>query len=203
MNNNLAEQNLQVIRTLMERSAIYRRALGPIMWWAGTAAAASAVLGEWLSLSQDGGYSFFLHWIVTGLAVLIGAFWLARRQARRDREAFWSPPARRVAQAMLPTLMVGLIVTGFFWREVLYAPEPMVGVWAMLYGCALHAAGAFAPRGLRILGWLFLASGLAWWTVLTTTSWDARSSLHLVMGLIFGGLHLGCALYLSVTARES
>lgn len=44
MNPNWAEENLQTIRTLMERSALYRRALAPIMLGTGllgvTAAAA-------------------------------------------------------------------------------------------------------------------------------------------------------------------
>ena len=35
MNTNWAEENLKAIRTLMERSAVYRRALGPIMLMAG------------------------------------------------------------------------------------------------------------------------------------------------------------------------
>ena len=35
MESNWAEENLQTIRTLMERSAVYRRALAPIMLFAG------------------------------------------------------------------------------------------------------------------------------------------------------------------------
>jgi hypothetical protein len=35
METNNAAENLQVIRTLMERSALYRRALAPIMTWCG------------------------------------------------------------------------------------------------------------------------------------------------------------------------
>jgi hypothetical protein len=196
MNNHWAEQNLQVIRTLMERSAIYRRALGPIMWWAGFVAVASAGLGEWSSQQADGWPGFIRHWLVTGVAVVAGAFWLARRQARRDQELFWSPPARRVAQALLPALVVGLIVTGFCFSAAI-----VVGLWAMLYGCALHAAGFLAPKGLRLLGWCFILAGLGWWTMLYTSHWTL--GVNVAMGEIFGGLHLAYALYLTVTARES
>ena len=40
-----AEENLQTIRTLMERSAVYRRALAPIMLFAGAIGVATAAIG--------------------------------------------------------------------------------------------------------------------------------------------------------------
>lgn len=203
MKTDWAEQNLQVIRTLMERSAIYQRALGPIMWWAGTVAVVSAGIGGVSLRRSEGGWSFFLHWLVTGAVVMAGAFWLARRQARREHEAFWSPSARRVAQAIVPPLLVALMLTGLVWEFGDAFDDAMVGLWAMLYGCALHTAGFFAPRGLRVLGWLFLASGLAWWMVMMNFSWGQTGWLiHLAMGIIFGGLHLGYAFYLTVIKRE-
>jgi hypothetical protein len=179
----------------MERSAIYQRALGPIMWWAGGVAVASAVAGNWVGEER-----FFLQWAVTGVVVVVGAFALARRQARRDSEPFWSLPARKVAAALLPPLTVGAIITGFFWDNT-YAQSAIAGVWAMLYGCALHAAGFFAPRGLRVLGWLFIVSGLAWWGL---GQWHGNwVSLPVMMGVVFGGLHLGYAIYLTIAKRES
>lgn len=201
MNNNLAEQNLQTIRTLMERSAIYRRALRPILWWASLVALVSATLGEWSASRTEEGLVFYGHWLVTGGVVLAGAFGLARRQARRDREPFWSPPARRVAQALAPALVVGLVLTAFCGKCGSCFRAPMVGMWAILYGCGLHAAGFFAPKGLRLLGWCFILVGFGWWTMLLFTPWEPGE--HAAMGLIFGGLHGACAMYLTVTARES
>jgi hypothetical protein len=197
-----AEQNLQVIRTLMERSTIYKRALRPIMWWAGIGAIVSAGAGYFLPGQYFRSQVFIPHWLITGLVILGGAFVLARRQALRDKETFWSPSARRVAQAMLPALLTGLAVT-ILWFFCDGGAELIVGAWAMLYGCALHAAGFFAPRGLRALGWLFLLFGMCWWLVLGTTSWASELSLYVLMGLIFGGLHLGYAICLTVTRRES
>ena len=45
MNSNLAEAHLQTIRLLMERSAIYRRALAPNMLLAGLLGLAAAGIG--------------------------------------------------------------------------------------------------------------------------------------------------------------
>lgn len=201
MNSHQLEDNLLVIRTLMERSAIYRRALRPIMWWAGGLAVVSAAAGWWWPPPNIRTRFFIIHWVITGLLVLTGAFLLARRQAIKDGEPFWSLPARRVAQAILPCLFVGLILTIVFFNND-SGREALVGFWALLYGCALHAAGFFAPRGLRTLGWLFIVCGSGWWFVLATTTWAPGVWLYVVMGLIFGGLHLGYAIYLMVTAHE-
>jgi len=45
MESNWAAEHLQVIRTLMERSALYRRALAPIMIFNGVVGLAAAGLG--------------------------------------------------------------------------------------------------------------------------------------------------------------
>src|SRR5947209_7775515 len=45
MESNWAAEHLQVIRTLMERSALYRRALAPIMSFNGVLGTAAALLG--------------------------------------------------------------------------------------------------------------------------------------------------------------
>jgi len=46
-----AEENLQTIRTLMERSALYRRALAPILLFAGTLGVTAAAVGLLLHLN--------------------------------------------------------------------------------------------------------------------------------------------------------
>ena len=43
-----AAEHLQIIRTLMERSALYRRALAPILLWCGVLGLSGAGLGLWL-----------------------------------------------------------------------------------------------------------------------------------------------------------
>ncbi len=103
-----AEENLQTIRTLMERSAVYRRALAPIMIFAGLLGVASAALG--LLCHLDSMRAFDALWLGTAAVVVAGAFLIARRQAIKDQEQFWSPPTRRVGQALLPPLFAGM-----FW----------------------------------------------------------------------------------------
>lgn len=189
-----AEQNLQVIRTLMERSTIYRRALGPMMVWAGVVAIVAATVGGYRHI--HGAREFIGFWVGTCAVALLGALWLARRQAVRDQEPFWSSPMRRVAQAFLPAMIAGAALTLFTWWIAADLTDNLVALWAMLYGCALHAAGMFAPRSLRYAGWLFIIGG-------ATHLVHASLPAHVAMGAIFGGLHLACGLYLIVTETRS
>src|SRR5947207_1292822 len=104
MESNWAAEHLQVIRTLMERSAVYRRALAPIMTFNGLLGVAAGIIGSTVGIDSPKG--FIGYWAGVGLSALAGSFVLVRRQALRESEPFWSPPTRRIAQALLPALFV-------------------------------------------------------------------------------------------------
>ena len=72
MENNWAAENLQTIRTLMERSAIYRRALAPVMIFVGAMGAAAAFAGVLLKL--DSPMTFVGFWITVAVVTVRGAF---------------------------------------------------------------------------------------------------------------------------------
>ena len=206
MNPNWAEENLQTIRTLMERSALYRRALAPIMLLAGTMGVLAAAIGmlcDWHSAR-----AFVVLWLATAVLAVAGAFLIARRQALKDKETFWSPPTRRVAQALLPPLLAGLGIGGL---PVLGGDNELAlisaVVWILFYGCALHSAGFFMPRGIKFFGWGFIASALALIYIFMT--WESGLASHLsaycLMGFFFGVLHLayGVCLYLTEKGKKA
>src|SRR5689334_21320835 len=107
MESNWAAEHLQVIRTLMERSAVYRRALAPIMIFNGMVGLAGGALGRGMHLSSP--QVFVGYWAGIGLLALGGSFMLVRRQAVKEAEPFWSPPTRRVAQALAAPLFIGSV----------------------------------------------------------------------------------------------
>jgi len=198
METDLAAENLQTIRTLMERSAVYRRALAPIMLFAGVLGVIGSVVGSFLDLNSI--RSFATMWLAVAAVTVGGAFLIARRQAFKEREPFWSPPTRRIAQAMAPPLTVGFLVGLLFAFE--NAPDlfgPLVFVWALLYGCAVHAAGFFISRGMRLFGWVFIV--LAGMFLLVHEHWGWKINPDQMMGFFFGGLHLACGVYLYVTEK--
>src|SRR3954468_1009879 len=117
MESNWAAEHLQVIRTLMERSAVYRRALAPIMIYIGCVGIAAAAIGWAGSIESPRG--FLLFWGCVAAVACGGSFLLVRRQALKANEPFWSPPTRRVTQAILPALVAGAIVSvvGYGWAR--------------------------------------------------------------------------------------
>jgi hypothetical protein len=204
MNENWAAENLQTIRTLMERSAVYRRALAPVTTLTGIVGLAAGGVG-WLT-QCDSPRRFVLFWFAVAGASLAGSFIVVRRQAIRDKESFWSPPTRRVAQAMLPCLYIGLIA-GLMIAFVADDEDltwALVPIWMALYGAALHAAGFFMPRGIKLLGWLFIIGGTMLMIGLAAQgSAPEFRYTHVAMGAVFGGLHLAYGIYLHFTEKKN
>lgn len=199
METNSAEEHLQTIRTLMERSAVYRRALAPIMLFAGALGVIGSLVGTFLELESI--HQFTTMWLVTAAITVGGAFLIARRQAFKENEPFWSPPTRRIAQALAPPLTVGLLLGAIYALE--NAPDllgPLVFIWAFLYGCAVHAAGFFISRGMRLFGWVFIV--LAGVLGFCHEHCGLSINPHALMGFFFGGLHLACGIYLYITEKR-
>lgn len=188
----------------MERSALYRRALAPVMMLTGAVGLAAGGVG-WMT-QCDSPRQFILFWFAVACAALAGSFVVIRRQALREKESFWSPPTRRVAQAMLPCLYIGLIA-GLVFAFATDDPDatwPLVPVWMALYGAALNAAGFFMPRGIKLLGWLFIIAGtLLLLGLLAQPAPPEFRFAHVVMGIAFGGLHLAYGIYLHFTEKKN
>jgi hypothetical protein len=196
-----ATEHLQVIRTLMERSAVYRRALAPVMIYNGVLGLAGGAAGWYFGISSRQGFIGF--WAAVGVLALAGSFVLVRRQALKAAEPFWSPPTRRVAQALTAPLFVGsitLVLAGACPAWDFLQPWALPPLWVMLYGCALTAAGFFMPRGIKLLGWIFILCGCALMAArCQSTASPLVSDGHRVMGGVFGGLHLAYGVYLYFT----
>jgi hypothetical protein len=203
VNANWAEENLKTIRNLMEHAGLYRRAMAPVAIIVGVLGLAAAVFAQvvgWTDANR-----FASYWMGVGVISMLSALLLIRSQALKGDEKFWSPPTRRVAQAMAPMLAVGL---GLGLLELLHAPMDRGGIrlasiWMILYGGAVHSAGFFMQRGLRLLGWIFVIIGIICLFIseFGETSWLIDSQAHWVMGWAFGVNNLAYGLYLKLTAE--
>jgi hypothetical protein len=199
MEQHVAAEHLQVIRTLMERSALYRRTLGPIMVYVGAVGGGAAMGG--IALGIEALRAFCAWWLVAALVAIAGAFAIARRQALEDGEPFWSPPAMRVTQALLPPLAAGLLLS---LALIVFAPDYLRWLFvlgnALLYGCAVHAAGTFMPRGMKLFGWLIIVlAGAVLFTRPVFAPGATATADHALMGAFFGGAHLAYGAYLFMT----
>jgi hypothetical protein len=204
MNPNLAEENLQTIRLLMERAALYRRALAPIMLLAGILGLVAAAIGLFFHLESS--RAFAALWLGTACVMVTSAFLLARRQALKDSEPFWSPPTYRVGQALLPPLVSGLFLGGLLgllssnWS----GDFPMALVWLLFYGCALHSAGFFMTRGIKWFGWIFIAGAIVLMIAVFAGDYEGTPpGANWIMGFFFGGLHLAYGIYLYFTEKKN
>ena len=209
MESNWAVEHLQVIRTLMERSALYRRALAPIMIYNGVVGLAAAAAGWGLRVGSPRG--FIIFWAAVCAVAMAGSFLLVRRQALKESEPFWSPPTRRVTQAFLPPLAAGLILSVIVLAGVDSAPahlDKVIGMlwlplgWVVLYGCAFHAAGFFMPRGMKLFGWAFILGGCGLFALGIPDWTRPLDYAYGIMGFFFGGLHLAYGIYLYFTEKN-
>ncbi|HWD19398.1 MAG TPA: hypothetical protein VHB20_08960 [Verrucomicrobiae bacterium] len=204
MRTDWATENLQIIRSLMERSAVYRRALAPVMAAIGLTGISAAILGAFFHFTTSQGFA--AYWLVASAICLAEAFILTRRQALRDAEPFWSPPTRRITRALAPSFFAGVVVSLPFLAPHVRPPLnawPLVPAWMVLYGTGLHAAGFFMPRGVKLFAWAFVLAGSA--LGVAGLSLGGRLSLaeaNWAMGALFGGTHWAYGIYLYFTEKR-
>jgi hypothetical protein len=199
MDSNWAAEHLQTIRTLMERSAVYRRALAPTMLGAGAIGLGFGALG-WFR-GGDNPKGFILLWLGAAIIGLATALSVIRRQAFSDTEPFWSSPTRRVAQAVLPAFIGGAALGMAALGPIPVDLSVLISLWTVLYGCGLHAAAFFMQRGMRWLSWLYIIMGSLFLLLQgfgRSVAVDVRSA-SLTMGLVFGAGHLLYGVYLWLT----
>lgn len=202
METNLASDHLQTIRTLMERSALYRRALAPVMIVSGSIGLVAAGIAPFLKI--DSSRSFALFWLLVSALGMAAAFLLVRRQALKDAESFWSLPTKRVTEALLPAFFVGFSAGAY---HLISGPQATVWLlalgWIIVYGCAIHAAGFFMQNRMRLFGWMFILGGCA--LLFASGIWPELRTIptaHCLMGGFFGILHLACGIYLYFTEKR-
>ncbi|MBM3845229.1 MAG: hypothetical protein FJ405_02950 [Verrucomicrobia bacterium] len=191
MDPELAARNLEQIRTLMERSALYQRALAPVMLLAGTFGIGGALAARKFEYTQ--GRSFVVFWWMVCAASTVCGLLLIRRQGLKAKEPFWSPPTRRVCAAALPAAAaaIGWSIFGL-WKGL--DSWVLASIWVTLYGCALHSAGAFTPSGVRGLGWIMILIGA--FSFVLPAAFEGHRAMqdgNFLMGLSFGISHLAAA----------
>jgi len=187
----------------MERSALYRRTLAPVMLSSGVIGLAAAIVPCFKPFHSN--RAFASYWMGVGVFAVVVAFLLVRRQALREQEPFWSPPTRRVAEALVPPFVAGCAVALLlvvFDLHLGLATWHAAAAWVILYGCALSAAGFFTPRGLKLFGRTFVYLGSGLLLLAPLGPGFSNQAGHYVMGFCFGVLHLAYGLYLYFTERR-
>ena len=197
-----AEENLRIIRSLMEKATIYRAISAPGALVAGFGAVAVAAYGIFQArpgIEQPAQpFRFTVPWIaLMGFIAVVNLALLARDAARRG-EPFVSPGMRLALRAMIPALLGGGIVVLPLLMIPGSAPVQAL-VWVLFYGISLLAASHFAPKAICWLGRAFFATGFTLfflWGMATRSPLDwllpnnCTIFAHGVMGVTFGLFHV-------------
>jgi len=179
-----AEDSLRYIRVAMERAGSFTAVPGR----GGVAMGATALAAAWLAARASSETAWLAIWLAeAALAMAIGVLAI-RRKASRAGIPLTSGPARKFALALLPALAAGALLTAALWRAGLAGLLP--GVWLLLYGAAVLAAGAFSVPVVPLLGACFLLLGAA--ALFAPPSWGNG---FLAAG--FGGLQILFGLHIA------
>jgi hypothetical protein len=194
-----AEEDLRIIRSLMERATVYRAISAPTALLAGllSALAATAIfLNNEIDFTLRipiAGRGFAFVWLVVLIVALAANAFFIRREAVRTGRPFVSSAMRLALRAIAPCLLIPLAITIWFFQTGYLGNQELllVVVWTGFYGLALLSTTLFAPRSLVLLGWAFLISSMAIPVFDRIIEGDLSAEIPtLAMGIAFGGYHL-------------
>ena len=167
MNRSAAEENLRVIRELMERATIYRAVSAPAALFCGLIAllvsALALIPGPFQMLFQ---HNFVPVWVVVCLLSVAANIFFLFRSTQKRQERFASYRLRIALFAIAPAFIVAIALTFFLTRAA--GTELFIAVcWMALYGLALLSTMTFAPRSIVVLGWAFILTSVLILVVMT------------------------------------
>jgi hypothetical protein len=194
-----ADEDMRVIRTLMERATICRAISASIAFLGGALSILSALF-IWQSERFLGRAirprEFAIVWIDVLVLTIIATAVFVWREAKSGGRLFLSPGMKLALRAIVPNLLVPAIFTVWFLQTgFLGAVElELVVIWVVFYGLALLSTALFAPRALAILGWAFLLTGAGVAVITNALEGLTDDAPNLVMGITFGLYHIIYAL---------
>jgi hypothetical protein len=172
-----AMDNLRFIRETMERAGSFTAVSG----WGSVVTGVTAVAAAWLASQQSDAFGWLAVWSGEALLALgIGALAVFRK-ARAAGMPLLSGAGRKLAMSLAPPLVAGAMLTAVLFREGHLGLLP--GMWLLLFGAGITAAGSFSVRIVPVMGFSFMVLGGV--TLLLPDAWG-----NALMGLGFGGLHI-------------
>jgi hypothetical protein len=172
-----AMDNLQFIRETMERAAAFTAVPG----WGGFAIGATGLIAAYVAAHQGTFDRWMVIWFGEALVAVVLAGWTVRIKAGRAGVPLLSGPGRRFALNFAPPMLVGGILTLVLYRAGFTTAIP--GIWLLLYGTGVVAAGAFSVPIVPLQGMCFMVVGTV--ALFAPTAWR-----DWLMAAGFGGLHL-------------
>jgi hypothetical protein len=149
--------------------------------WGQVLAGASALLAGWVASRQSTVEGWLVTWLVAAAVAFALSALTSEHKARTAGESLFSGPGRKFLLGFVPAMVVGALLTVFFYRAGLAASLP--GAWLLAYGTAVVAGGAFSVRVVPVMGICFMAIGAV--ALFSPPAWG-----NLFMAIGFGGIHI-------------
>ncbi len=173
-----AMDNLRFIRETMEAAGTFTAVSG----WGTVVIGATAIGAAALAAITHSTTRWIFIWLCeAALSVVISVYTMALK-ARAAKLPLWSEPARKILFSFAPPMAGGALLTLVLFERGLVPLLP--GVWMLLYGIGVVAAGTFSVRIVPVMGCCFLLAGIV--AVLLPVTWSDA-----ILGAAFGGLHIG------------
>ena len=184
-----AMDNLRFIRETMEAAGTFTAVSG----WGQVVIGVTAILAAFIAGRFQARAEWVLIWSAEALLALLIAVWFMFHKARAASIPLLSGSARKLLFSFSPAFAVGLVVTVALMRLELFGLLP--GMWMLLYGTAVVAAGAFSVRIVPVMGAAFIIVGAAalfappaWTTALMVAGFGG---LHVLFGIVIARRHGG------------
>lgn len=172
-----AMDNLRFIRETMERAGSFTAVSG----WGLVVIGVAAVLAAWLAARQQSPELWLATWTAAALVCLLIGLLTSATKARHARVSLLTGPGRKFILSLAPPLAAGAVLTAVLFPAELVGVLP--GMWLLLFGVAIVAAGAFSVRAVPVMGMCFMAVGVA--ALFSPAAWG---DAYMAAG--FGGLHM-------------
>jgi hypothetical protein len=142
----------------------------------------TALAAAWLAAGREDPAEWLAVWFgAATLALAAGGFALVRKAHRQGTPGLsWA--GRQFTGSFAPPMAAGVVLTWALYHRGLVDYLP--GLWLLLYGTAVTAAGTFSIRIVPIMGLCFMALGIA-----ALAAAPVGGNLFMAAG--FGGLHIG------------
>ena len=172
-----AMDNLRFIRETMEAAATFTAVSG----WGTVIIGFTALVAAMIAAATDSMTRWVFIWTCEAVLSVCISFYTMTLKARSVGLPLWSEPARKILFSFAPPLAVGALLTLVCYEHQLIGLLP--GVWMLLYGVGVVAAGTFSVRIVPVMGIAFMAVGTV--ALFAPPTWTTAC-----MAAGFGGLHL-------------
>jgi hypothetical protein len=172
-----AMDNLRFIRETMAAAATFTAVSG----WGTMLIGVTALVATGLAAMTGSTMRWVFIWMCEAVLSVMISMYTMTLKAHANGLPLWSEPARKILFSFVPPLAVGALLTLVCYEHGLLGLLP--GVWMLLYGVGVVAAGTFSVRIVPVMGVAFMGVGTV--ALFAPPSWTTAC-----MAAGFGGLHL-------------